>query len=58
MKSLIGALCGIGREWWWGEEGVDLTNVQCKVIQNCHNKSPLYNEYMIIKLEEKKSMVV
>jgi hypothetical protein len=47
-----------------GQEGVaggggrwrgDLTNVQRKAIQNCHNKSPVYNEYMLIKMEGKKS---
>jgi hypothetical protein len=27
----------------------DLTNIQCKAILNCHNESPLYNEYMLIK---------
>jgi hypothetical protein len=29
--------------------GSDLTNVQCKPIQNCHNDSPLNHEYMLIK---------
>jgi hypothetical protein len=28
----------------WDGEGVrNLTNVQCKAVQNCHNKSTLYN---------------
>jgi hypothetical protein len=40
----------------WGGEGVkgerpwgDLTNVPYKPIWNCHNESPLYNEYVLIK---------
>jgi hypothetical protein len=27
---------------WWGQ----LINVQCEVIKNWHNESPLYNECM------------
>jgi hypothetical protein len=34
----------------WG----NLTNVQCKAIQNCHKESPLYNEYMLIKMKTNK----
>jgi hypothetical protein len=35
-----------GREW--GEMvGCDLTNVQCKAIQNCHNESPIQQTYPI-----------
>jgi hypothetical protein len=34
----VGCRAGGG---WWG----DLTNVQYKTIQNCHNESPLNNEY-------------
>jgi hypothetical protein len=29
-----------------------LTNVQCKVIWNCPSESPLYNEYILIKVEK------
>jgi hypothetical protein len=29
--------------------GCNLTNIQCKAIQNWHDKSPLYNENMQIK---------
>jgi hypothetical protein len=29
--------------------GDDLTNVQYKLIQNCHNESLLHNEYILIK---------
>jgi hypothetical protein len=28
-----------------GDGGDNLTNVQCKIIGNWHNESPLYNEY-------------
>jgi hypothetical protein len=34
----------------WG----NLTNVQCKAIQNCHNESSLYNEYILKKKRRKK----
>jgi hypothetical protein len=47
----------------WGREGVEegdgggnLTNVQCKAIGNWHNESPLYNEYMLIKMKIFKSI--
>jgi hypothetical protein len=35
-----------------GDGGGVLTNVQCKAIQNCHNESPLYNEYILIKMKK------
>jgi hypothetical protein len=35
--------------------GGDLTNVQCKPLHNCHNESPLYNEYILIKMGKKKT---
>jgi hypothetical protein len=36
-------------------EGGELTHVQCKPIQNCHNECSLYNEYIqISKYGEKK----
>jgi hypothetical protein len=44
----------------WDREGVsggrekgegNLTNAQCKAIDNWHTESPLYNEYMPIKKE-------
>jgi hypothetical protein len=28
-------------------------NVQCKAIPNCHNEFPIYNEYILIKNNEK-----
>jgi hypothetical protein len=47
----------------WGGEGVDrgngsdLTNVQFKPIQNCHNESSLYNTYILIKMGGKNPML-
>jgi hypothetical protein len=29
--------------------GGDITNAQYKLIWNCHNESPLYNKYILIK---------
>jgi hypothetical protein len=52
MKSLVIALSetGKGRQGG-GDGGGDLTNVQCKAIQNCDNKSlSLYSEYMLINI--------
>jgi hypothetical protein len=44
---------GVCKEW--GDSGGNLTNVQCKAIQNCHNESTTpYNEYILIKMREKK----
>jgi hypothetical protein len=56
MKLHAIALSGAGRGLQWGggrggeDSGGNLTNVQCKAIQNCHNESPLYNEYILIKI--------
>jgi hypothetical protein len=36
----------------------DLTNVQCKAIHNCYNESPLYNKYILIKMEKKKKLKI
>jgi hypothetical protein len=44
---------GQGRGSKGEDGGGDLTNVQCKAIQNCHNKSPWYNEYMLTKMRNK-----
>jgi hypothetical protein len=33
-----------------GDDEGNLTNVQYKAIQNCHNESPLYNKYILIKM--------
>jgi hypothetical protein len=29
-----------------------LTNIHCNAIHNCHNESPLYNENILIKMEQ------
>jgi hypothetical protein len=56
MKLPIIALSGTGKGWWGGGDGGDnLSNVQCKAIQNCHSKFSLYNEYMLMKVGKKKS---
>jgi hypothetical protein len=36
-----------------GDGRSNVTNVQCKAFQNCCNESPLCNEYILIKMEEK-----
>jgi hypothetical protein len=36
--------------WRGGDGGSDLTNAYFKAIWNCHNESPLYNEYILIKM--------
>jgi hypothetical protein len=36
------------------EGGGNLTNVLYKPIWNCYNESPLYNEYILVKLKKKK----
>jgi hypothetical protein len=40
MKPLAIALSEAGGSWGWEIVGGELTNVQCKPIQNCHNESP------------------
>jgi hypothetical protein len=37
-----------------GDGGADLTNAQCKVIQNSHKKSPLHNKYPNFKKKQKR----
>jgi hypothetical protein len=51
VKPLTFTLSGVGRGL--GEMGDDLTIVQHKAFQNCHNESSLYNEYILIKMENK-----
>jgi hypothetical protein len=38
-----------------GACGDHLTNVQPKAIWNCHNESPMNNEYILIKWEKKEN---
>jgi hypothetical protein len=35
----------------WEDGRGNQTNVQCKAIQNCHNKFSMHNEYIIIKMK-------
>jgi hypothetical protein len=49
IKPLGIALHEVEKGLSMGNGGGDLTNVQCKAIQNCHNESLLYNEYILIK---------
>jgi hypothetical protein len=48
-KPLAIVLSGVGRGRRGRDGGGDLTNVQYKFIWNCHNGSPMYNEYILIK---------
>jgi hypothetical protein len=52
MKPLIIPLSGVGRGLRARDGRDNLTNVQCKPIQNCHNEFPLYNECILIKMEK------
>jgi hypothetical protein len=49
MKVLEIALSGAGRGLQGRDGWSNLNNVQCKAIWNCHSKSLLYNEYILIK---------
>jgi hypothetical protein len=49
MKPLAIALSGVQLLFEGRDGGDDVTNVQYKPIQNCHNESPLHNEYILIK---------
>jgi hypothetical protein len=42
-------LSGAGRGLRGRDGRGDLTKVQYKPIWNCHNESPLYNKYILIK---------
>jgi hypothetical protein len=44
-KPVVIALSGVGRGLRGRVSGNNLTNVQYKPNWNCHNESPLYNEY-------------
>jgi hypothetical protein len=56
MKPLAIASSGVGIGLHWGDGGANLTNVHCKAIGNWHNESPLYNEYMLIKMGKKDNL--
>jgi hypothetical protein len=54
MKQNKETSCNCFKWSWEGvggrDDGGDLTNVQCKPNWNCHNESPLFNEYIQIKI--------
>jgi hypothetical protein len=49
-KPLVIALSGVERKLRERDNGSKANNIQNKSNQNCHNKSPLYNEYTLIKI--------
>jgi hypothetical protein len=51
MEPLAIALSRTGRGLEWGDGGGDLIS---KAIQNCHNESPLFSKYILIKMENNK----
>jgi hypothetical protein len=44
------ALSGAGRGLMDRDNGGDVTNIQYKPNWNCHYESPLYDEYILIKI--------
>jgi hypothetical protein len=44
---------GQGGGVYGGDGDGDLINIEYKAVQNYHNKSPLYSEYMLIKMEKR-----
>jgi hypothetical protein len=44
----------VGRNLRGRDGGGNVTNVQYKSNQNCHYEFPLHNEYMLIKIHERK----
>jgi hypothetical protein len=53
-KPLVIALSGVGRGLRGRDDGGNVTNVQYKSNQNCCYKTPLYHEYILIKIYFKK----
>jgi hypothetical protein len=49
-KPLPVALSRVGRRLRGRNNGGSVTNVQNKSNWNCHYESPLYNEYILIKI--------
>jgi hypothetical protein len=49
-KPLAIALNGVGRSWEGIDGGSNLTNMQYKATWNYHKESPVYNEYILIKM--------
>jgi hypothetical protein len=55
MKPLAIVLSGVGGGGE-GDGGGDLSSVQWKPIQNCHNESLLYHGYILMKKFKKQSV--
>jgi hypothetical protein len=53
MNPLVIPLSGAERVLWKEDGGGDLTNVQCKANQNCHNEYLLYKECILTKMGKK-----
>jgi hypothetical protein len=47
------ALSGVRRGLRGRDNGGNVTSVQYKSNQNCHNEPSLYNEYILIKIHKK-----
>jgi hypothetical protein len=54
MKPLAISLSEVGKGLKGRNGGGDLIDVQYKPIWNCHSESPLYNEYILIKIKKRK----
>jgi endonuclease I len=48
-KPLAKVLSGARKKWRGRDSVGDLTNVQYKLIWNCHSESPSNNEHILIK---------
>jgi hypothetical protein len=53
-RALAIGLSGVGRRLRGRDDGSNVTNLQYESNQNCHYKSPSYNEYILIKFYLKK----
>jgi hypothetical protein len=51
-KPLAITLSGVERSLRGRNDGDNINNVQYKSSQNCHYESPLYNEYVPIKINK------
>jgi hypothetical protein len=51
----IGIVLRRGEEMWENDGGNEFNKVYCKHMWKCHNETPLYNEYMLIKCKKEKS---
>jgi hypothetical protein len=51
MMKPLAVVFKVGKE---GVGGANITNVQCKVTQNCH-RNPPYNNYILKMIRKKKN---